>query len=637
MANKKISKLALISLLSVLGLTACSSDIIAKPSDYDEKILETEDDIYNNCMDIIYDAIREGTFAGDVLDKVMYQYAISALGVYNKAVDNYSSSEEEITTLKDAVADIKNHSSESTVTGATVANQFIKDHKAYWSTNSSGARVNDDAQEIDEDADAGQKEYARVLAKWNTIEDRIAEKMYETASGSSYSYRNKFYERDLLVALKNQGKKVRDYKETTTEIYDAQVLDPEVDEEDVFDYFLHRDNYQEKFELDEDESNSTITYIEDEIIPGIYRTLLTEQYLFDETYNTLGRSYARKVNIVSVKENSDYGKFASYLMNEFVGTSVISAAPNADTVEESTNKVDLSAFKAVSNVVKGTTLASETDSVEATLRDALVNKTAIFEETSLDGETYYRGTEYGDMMENYAKINDNPLLTDSSIESDFTGGNSYVKEIGKEIKENGIVLHDYVTNGWFVKNGGLTDLPDDLRTRLFSIGVSTAVDAAEVAATDVDNVGTGDRFYRLDGDSKWRYSSNRDLNQYVAKINGKYYLKNGTTEVSGATNPADGASDILFNDTSSNTYYVVQIEEAVSSVKFSKTDEQHSYAGLHSDEVMEEYVNEVAKVLCSGSTYTSVATKHWLKEMSIKYHDTVVYDYFKSNYPELFD
>ena len=52
---------------------------------------------------------------------------------------------------------------------------------------------------------------------------------------------------------------------------------------------------------------------------------------------------------------------------------------------------------------------------------------------------------------------------------------------------------------------------------------------------------------------------------------------------------------------------------------------------------MQEIINEVAKIIGKGESYSTLATKKYLKAMSIEYHDESVYDYFKTNYPELFD
>ncbi|MGM9873839.1 MAG: hypothetical protein ACI31G_02820, partial [Bacilli bacterium] len=402
---------------------------------------------------------------------------------------------------------------------------------------------------------------------------------------------------------------------------------PDVEETQVFDTvtvstgeqvtLLHRSNYQSNYKLDQVESKSdAFTYVEDVIIPKIYTSLLVEQYLLDENYSTLGRSYARKVNIISIKENSNYLDAAGLLMNTFVDN-YINAEPNATTVNDSTNKVTLDTFKMLSNAYRGIDLSQD----EKDLLDNAGLATGDF-----NGTNYYKGTEYGDLVEKEAKIKDDLLLNDSTIESEFTGSGSYPVSVGKEILTNNIRLNNYTTNGWFIKNGGLSDLPSTIRDRLFSIGVANGLKED----ADSDEAIAQDRWQYTNG--TWTYSKENDgSNAYVAKINGKYYLKLATTEAGSDTN-----NDMLFYDRSSSTYYIVQIEEAVSSSKLSKTSDNR-YAVTRSSSVMQEIVNEVAKVIASGESYTTLSNKYWLEKLNLKLHDTVVYEYFKSNYPELFE
>ena len=54
-------------------------------------------------------------------------------------------------------------------------------------------------------------------------------------------------------------------------------------------------------------------------------------------------------------------------------------------------------------------------------------------------------------------------------------------------------------------------------------------------------------------------------------------------------------------------------------------------------EKLEERINEIVQIIGNNDTYKNLSKKHWIEEMNIKYHDTEVYDYFKSNFPELFD
>ena len=54
-------------------------------------------------------------------------------------------------------------------------------------------------------------------------------------------------------------------------------------------------------------------------------------------------------------------------------------------------------------------------------------------------------------------------------------------------------------------------------------------------------------------------------------------------------------------------------------------------------EKLEGYINEIVKIVANNDTYKNLSKKHWLEEMDLKYHDTEVYNYFKDNFPDLFD
>ncbi len=627
MSNKKGMKILTLAAIGVLGLSSCD-EIIAKPSDYDDEILtilDYDEEIYNNVLSVIYDGIRDGSLASDVLNEVLYQFAISVFGRYNSLVNPSSDS----TTLKEAVRDIKEHTADDgTVTGANTANEFIKTHKAYWSLDSEDNRVTDDLEIVDnpEEADASQNEYARVAAKWDTIEERISETLYSTISGGSYSDRNVFYEENYLMSLLNGFNNVENPLTTDGELTESLIY-PDIEEYEVFEEkegiettpLLHREYYQSNYDLDDNESveANANTYIEDEIIPEIYRSLLVEQYLLDESYNTLGRSYARKVNIIAISDNEDHIKSASYLMNTFV-KEYINAEPVGDDVLTSTNQVDLDTFKMLSNAWRGIDLSSE--------EEALLEQSGGFEKdtTSRSGETIYLGTQYGNLIEKVNKVDDDLYLTDTSIESELTGGYSYPLETGIAMATDEIRLQNFTTNGWYIKNGGLEDLPDNIRTRLFNISVANAIQEG-----DDEGAIEHDRWQK-DSNGSWTYDSSADPNNYVAKINGKYYLKNNTTLYD------ETDSDILFYDRDSSTYYIVQIEEAVSSSKLSKVSDNR-YSATRGNDVMEDAVNNVAKLVAQSSSYSSLSTEYWLEQAELVYHDDVVYDYFYTNYPDLFD
>lgn len=605
MLKTSFKKLGALALLATLGLTGCSKEIQAKPSDYDDKLLTFSDnsEIYHNMVSIIEDAYRKGSLASDVLDEVLYQYAVSIFGRYNKVALPYNLND---TTLKEVAKDIRKNTNGMGVTDESKlqasTKKFIDDYKAYHTTDNNGNRLTT--------AEAKQQEFDRVTAKWNTIEDRIAQTLYDDATSGSYSERGVFYERKLLLNYYNNLDKVANpYELASTDMHEV-VITPDVEDVEVFDNYLNREFYQTKeaYDLDaadEDPATAKIRYVEEKVIPGIYRTLLIEQYLLDESYNTLGRSYARKINVISMGTNSNRPDAARYLMKFLV----------EDGISQGED-VTLDTFNSISSINVGIPSKIEEitgydfDDPSTIAQMSLLGYEYVAESSAGAEDSYYKGTDYGDMMMQYRKITDDVLTTDTSAESDFTGSYTYSKEVGKEIKVNELANKDYTDNDWYVKNGASGNLPDEIKTRLFNIGVANALNNDKVVDRWNDDTAT--------------YAVPNDESNYVAKINGKYYLKVASKQAG-----ADPKDDILFNV--NNTFYVVQIEEAISASKLAK--ESTTYAS----EAKEEIINEVAKVIAKDESYKTLSTKHWLENCKLKYHDTVVYDYFKTNYPELFE
>ena len=611
--NRSLKKVLAVALLSTMGLVACGGEVQAKPSDYKDSLIsftDSNDEIYHNLVSIIEDAYRDGALAGDVLDKILYVYATSVFGVYNKVVTPAVAEGDH--TLKEAYADIMDNDG-----SYAVADAFIEKHKAYQVFDDKGNRTTDKS-----------KEYHRVTSKWSTIEDRISRDLYNAISGGSYSERGFFSEKKYLQSLINDLQKVASVSEATYFDYeDKIVITPEVDEEKVFfdatsnpKGYLHRANYQSNFAYNASESaDAKIRYVEDELIPTIYRSLLVEQYLLDESYNNLGRSAARKVNVISISDNSNNDKASDYLMKYFV-RNVISGGKITKTGAELTSDpyyVDLEDFKAVSEAVVGVSDAAQDyiANVNSKYPGAFVSETIKATDNILGtgALNYYRGTDYGDMMENFKKMTFDINTTDTSVESDYTGSGAYPISVGYQIKTNELKTKNYVTDGYFISTNSVADLPDSVKTRLFNIGVSTVL----------DNDDTVDRFETT------TYTVPEKESKLVAKINGKYYLKVASKQAG-----ALDKDDILFKE--DGKYYVIQIEEAVSGSKLSKTSDVYEKDASNPDR-KEDIINEVARVVASNDTYKSLSTKHWLEKAAIKYHDTKIYDYFKDNYPDLFD
>ena len=607
MATKLSKKILLVALLGVFGLTACDDDVASYPKDGDILPPSQGQTIYHNELSDIYESIRDGSLASDVLDKLLYEYANTIFGRYTAKAPSYSTNESNEQTLK------------AIVEGGDLAAQqaYVKAHKAYWP----GATI----PENPTDAELATA-VAKLQAIYESVEGRIAKAMYAKISSGSYSEHNLFSEKKFLASLYFDGKKVAKYDEVpATELSEDLLISPEIEEEEVFTKgVLHIQHYY----------SDTNTYAIDENIENIYRELLTEQYITDESYTTLGRSYARKVNVLSLTVDSDnkadVPALVNYLVNNIIaskdGANKLAVADGDRHGEEAVKGL----YSTVSKIMKGLPEyfkagEPEYDALAKTIVDSLYTDFGLYgntaELTALDSDKYLTSTAYGSMMKDYLKIKEDLVATDSSIESSFTGSGEYTVAQGKEYKEREIELKSYTTKGWHLKNGGLSSLPESIRSRLFNLSVASALDSDSlVDRTSAD----------------WDYDAEQVKNKYVAKVNNVYWLKAETVE------DKDSNKDLYFYDSSSSTYYFVQIVEAVNPAKLS-VDGTGRYAAIYkegdvnNDILQETIAREVCEQVATLSSYSGLAKDHWLKEMALEYHDTKIYDYFKENYPDLFD
>ena len=574
MANKKFGKFLAVSCLVACGLVACD-DIEARPStNSDTKtLLAFTNEIYDNNYKSLNDSYH-GNIAAQTLDNVLYTYAINVVGAYDATIagtyakkvtrDDAAIDPAKIITLADVVAD-----------NSKLAD-FVKEHPAY-------------------DVGDGAKDF--VAARYNAMKDAAAKKMFSKISGAAEN--NKFNEYRLLVSLyegDGKGKVVNPYTMDDAAKAKANrdiIVKPNVKPEDVFtvdidgDKLLHEEFYG--------------TYIDDVIMPDIYRDALVQQYIFDNQEKTLGSSSARKINYVAIKyDDLDEELYATKLVKTFVEKYLLTEK-NTDT---------FTAFSTLSSIWNGEFIKdNDPNGAENKMIADLglnLNDLGVLASKTIDGTIYkyIKGSTYGDLVEDYAKLNPNPSLSNAS--RDYTGGNKYIAKIGFELEAEKVGLEDHVTDGWFIKSSSeVSSLPDDIKNRLFNLSVATGknTDAAAVLTKD------GETFKLSDG------------SKYIAKNGNNYFLRSNKLMV----NQKDYET-VIFNDTSSHTYYIVNVEEAVSA-NYMATDAAKKNYPLRID---------VASLLSTNDTNITLSKEHWLEKCEISVHDQSVYDYFVSNFPDLF-
>ncbi len=403
------------------------------------------------------------------------------------------------------------------------------------------------------------------------VEDRINEKMFDLVSTGSYETENKFSEERFAKYIRSLLYTVN----ATGAYYEDVVFTPSVTKDTFDGEAIHLDYYTD--------------YIEGEIVPDIYREKLVEEYLLQEEYSTLGRSYARKVNYIAIKTNSNHPEAAKYLVDTFIENNILAAGADAEDAN----------LEILANAWRGVTADFES------------NEAALLVEAGLKSTvpgSEFDNTLFGDIMSDYAKINDDRLLTDAVAEASFTGNGDYLPAVGLEIKTNTLRKQDYTEDGWYVKNGGLSELPDAIRNRLFNIGTANGVDYV----TDEKDGGVADP----------------KTSDYIRNIHGVNYLI--------PENAQQGDErDFLLFDSASSTYYIVQIEEAVNTTKMTTdADSTKNYTALGKD--INEIAGKVAKVLGAKDANKTTAMTFFLEQAGIVFHDEDIVAYFEETYPDIY-
>ena len=643
MSNKKFAKVAVLSVMSILALAGCNSssdEIYAKPSNYDDPIITidgNEEKIHNDILSIIYDSMHDGSVASKVLEKVLYRYAESIFGFYNKET---AKDEGDVVTLEEAAND------------PTKIDNFIRAHKAYWLYNEDGEHVDEDGNPVGDNYVPCATEKSNVQSKWDAIETRIAEMMYSKATSGSYVSKHFFKEVEFVKSLWKDNKSV-DYKAARDANLKPLLVDYQLEDKDVFDLanggLLHREYYQN--------ANQNITYIEDVLIPSIYNDLLIEQYLLDEDLSAIRNSRARKINVIKIDKYSSFTNNADALVKHLVEAIYTKNVPTGDHVMTKTSDIEeyySDLFDTYAIVNKGLYTEIQSDAAAKAIVDDL-NKVAsdIYEVNNydVDGDPstdddkiyFYNNTAYGDLIKDYeeflsAKTYDE---LDMTLYNKFTSSGTVTHEEGLDQATIDIDQKESITKGWFVQgsqpsldsNGKINELlfKISIANSKLEVGGEDNTDGTdpELIAENLEKLESLDRFVKDGTTWKLRDEPSDKENKYLCSINGAYFLK-----FEGQYSQSNPFNDIVYDDGSA--YYIVNVLEAVKDNKL-KASGSTSYGTLRGVSFLNSVIDEISKKVAETGSYASLSKEYWLKKMDIKYHDQKVYDYFKENYPDLFD
>ena len=445
------------------------------------------------------------------------------------------------------------------------------------------SQVLDDVLYIIAEDKFGDYESVKSDASKQDLEDkiqvRVYEKLYALISSGSYETRNRFYEERFANFVERQLYRLNLDNDETPEFNEGYLFpapsNVAIENGTIVNEAINVDYYED--------------YINGELIPTIYRELLIEEYVLTEDYSSLGRTYARKVNYIALRVSDNYPEAVKYLMDSFIDQYILAENP--------VGEADL---EMLARAYKGVDLTGE--------------ETDLLEDAGLYGVGVDK-TLRGELQDEFNKIKKlDPQLTDKSVESDFTGNGQYTPEKGLLIKEDSLSKRDLTTDGWFIKNGGLTSLPTSIRDRLFNIGVANALDRDSLL-DEIQNP----NFTGL----------STQTNSFVRRLNGNYFLIPQTSQQGDDRN-------FLWYDAGSRSYYIIQIEEAVNTTKMSLTSSAN-YDEIREEGFRELVAGEIAKILAQREGSKSASTLHWLEEASLTFNDQAIFDFFKEQFPDLYD
>lgn len=362
----------------------------------------------------------------------------------------------------------------------------------------------------------------------------------------SYTKDNKYFEEKLVNELRNS-------------LYNIPAQEKYIgDDKDV--YILPGD-YETMFAnlLSADYSD----YIEKNIYPTLLKELLTSVYLYENSYTSIGRAYAREVSYIKIDTISTHKESTPLLIDAFFKNYV-----------NGTAKFDLNQL---AKLYKGVDLTTEEQKF-LTDNGIFTKHDIITEELAKVG--VLNGDEYNILPENDPN-------RDATLISSYTGNYSYPVSHGKQLKEDELKTLDIVVDedDLVIKNGGVSNLPSDMRNRLFSSSVNNYT--TEIANANGEKV-------KILLPKKTPTDPNASFTSKYA-----YY--------------AD------------NAYYIVLVGDS------------YNISSLSDKDATKDVAMEISRILAKTTNKQKDALLHYLEQYEYEFGDQDFYDYIEEIYPDILE
>ena len=577
--GKKIKLLPVLALMT-MTLASCSTDYKRYPLDYEDALFGNEN------FDSVYGNNREDYYDGVLTSDEVYSHAVDQILLdISKVAHGYTEGKAGTDVTK-----IIDDSSKTT-------NYSVADGKDTETTN------------------------------FDNLHERASKNVLSGANTDSYKIDNLFYEKKYVQYLKEQFQLPSDFDES--KIPETGILvTPDMTYDEVF--AGNYDSYMEKYQYDD----LTINY-------------LTSEYIYTKSFSSIGNTNARKVQIFSLTDREDDpgaarqlldAYVADYIMGENGGKylgkdpdfAVLSRLWKGITAKDIDSLVDKEAYRTSTDDAQTVTYDEEAyASACAAMRERyksvilsdeetawLKEKGILPEDDGLEDQGTLAGKIAKDQHQLEKAYDDNGSFNmdklDTDLESQYTGSYTYDYRTGLRMAYDDIAEQDLVTDGIHLSSDGLSNIPTDLKNRIFSTDITTEkseVNEMKKAGEKNENAG-------------------KDITTYMA--DGYRYL---TIPGTAAT---DEGSSILYYDTGSRTYYITRILDVVDNDALGSYESPNTDSIYDTAEKQERIAREVAYAMSTTGSYKSNSTIYWLRRTKIDYSDDQFLEYMKTNYQDLF-
>lgn len=574
--GKRIGILSIVA-FSFLSLAACSTDYDRYPADFEDPLFS------NSAFDSVYGNEKKDYYDSVMTSDEVYQHTVNEI-------------------LLD-IADVA-HGYTGENTGSPV----------YSVIDDSSKSVLDGS--VADGTDTGSADFNNRLERSKT-------QVRSNATSDSYKIDNLFYENKFVQYLMEQFQLPEGFDVSKVDEAPGKLVTPDMTYDDIF-----VGNYDK--------------YMEDYLYDDITLNYLTSEFIYTKNFSSIGNANARKVQVIGLTDREDDPGAARQLLDAYIrdyitgeGTdekykdllgsdpdfSVLSKLWKGITKGDIDQLIDESAYADDPEGYADAKSEMEARYASVTLTDEQVqwleDNNIIYDDgtSSEDGKGQVQGTLAGKIVEDQKKLEEgyqdfNKL--DTSLESQYTGSYTYDYRTGLRMAYDDIAIADYVTDGVQLSSDGLSNLPSDLKDRIFSSDFTT----------DKDDIA------EMKEKGKINENAGKDITTYMADGN-RYLTVPGTAAT-------ESDSSILYYDSSSRTYYITRILDVVDNDALGTYGDPNENSVYDTAEKQERIAREVAYAMSTTGSYKSNATIYWLRRTKIDYSDEDFLDYMKSNYQDLF-